>query len=329
MTAMPNHNSSVQHEWSSELNLGYIGLGSMGGALARRLQLTCRLAVFDRSVEAVRGLVDLGAFACDSPKEVAARSNVVFLCLPTSAHVREVLFGTDGIVLGAGPNTVIVDQTTGDPAETRRMGAELASRGITLIDAPVSGGIPGAEAGTISIMVGATAEDFETYQPILNAISSNVFHAGAPGAGHVIKLVNNLLSGSQRLLTMEAVALAAKNGIAPEAACTILMSGGANNAFLQKSMAPHVIRGNISPGFTLGLMHKDVRLACRMASDSGMPMFFGSTALEFYQMCINEMGADAQVHAAALVVDRIAGTRVVPLQQAIDDQAPNRASPTK
>ncbi|WP_233853013.1 NAD(P)-dependent oxidoreductase [Paraburkholderia sp. HD33-4] len=296
------------------MNVGYVGLGSMGGALARRLLLTHPLVVYDRSPDAVRNLVSLGAVACESPGEVAARCDVVFLCLPTSAHVREVLFGPDGIVQGAGRNTVVVDQTTGDPGETRRMGAELANRGITLIDAPVTGGIKGAEAGTISIMVGAATEVFEAYLPILHAISTNVFHAGGLGAGHVIKLVNNLLSGSQRLLTMEAVALAAKNGIDPEAACKILMSGGANNAFLEKFMAPHVIKGNVSPGFTLGLMHKDVRLACQMASESGMPMFFGSSAREFYQMCINELGANAQVHAAALVFDRIAGTHVVPVQ---------------
>lgn len=113
---------------------------------------------------------------------------------------------------------------------------------------------------------------------------------------------------------MEAVALASKNGIAPEVACNILMSGGANNVFLQKFMAPHVIKGNVSPVFTLGLMHKDVRLPLQMASDSGMPMFFGSSAREFYQMCINELGADAQVHAAALVIDRIVGTRVAPVK---------------
>jgi 3-hydroxyisobutyrate dehydrogenase len=192
------------------------------------------------------------------------------------------------------------------------MGRELAERGVELIDAPVSGGAQGAEAGTIAIMVGAPAREYERVLPILSAISQNVFHAGGIGAGQVMKLVNNLLSGAQRLMTMEAVALAAKNGIDPEAACQILLAGGAKNVFLEKFMAPHVIKGNLSPGFTLGLMHKDVRLACQLASDMGVPMFFGSVAREFYQMCIGEMGADAQVHTAALVIDRLAGTRVVP-----------------
>ena len=309
---MPEKLKANQHGAMS-VKLGYIGLGSMGGALARRLLKTYPLMVFDRSPAAVASLVDIGSSSGESPSDVGAECDVVFLCLPTSAHVREALFGPQGVVHGAGRGTVIVDQTTGDPAETRKMGAELAEHGLILIDAPVSGGIQGAEAGTISIMVGATPEQFEAYQPLFAAISSNVFHAGGLSAGHVIKLVNNLLSGSQRLLTMEAVALAAKNGIDPEAACKILMSGGANNVFLQKFMAPHVIKGNVSPGFTLGLMHKDVRLACQMATESGMPMFFGSSAREFYQMCINELGADAQVHAAALVMDRIAGTHVVPV----------------
>jgi 3-hydroxyisobutyrate dehydrogenase len=161
-------------------------------------------------------------------------------------------------------------------------------------------------------MVGADDEQYERAQPILAAISPNLFHVGAVGAGHVMKLVNNMLSGAQRLLTMEAVALATKNGIDPQKACETLMAGGARNSFLEKFMVPHILKGNLSPGFTLGLMHKDVNLACQLGSDSGVPLFFGNLAREFFQMCIGEMGRDAQVHTAALVIDRMAGTHMVP-----------------
>ncbi len=294
------------------MQIGYVGLGNMGGALARRLQLTHPLYVFDHFEAAVQGLVEAGATPCSDPAALAAACDVVFLCLPTSKEVREVLFGSGGIAASAKPGTLIIDQTSGDPMATRGMAKDLAARNILMLDAPVSGGAKGAEAGTIAMMVGASDEDFARVNEILLVISPNIFHAGDVGAGQVMKLVNNVLSGAQRLLTLESVALAAKNGIDPTRACEILIAGGAKNAFLETFMISKILKGDVSPGFTLGLMHKDVRLACQLGSDSGVPMFFGNLAREFYQMCISDMGAQAQVHTAAQVIDRMAGTQMVP-----------------
>jgi 3-hydroxyisobutyrate dehydrogenase len=156
---------------------------------------------------------------------------------------------------------------------------------------------------------------------VLECISRNLFHAGGVGAGHVMKLVNNHLSGAQRLLSLEAMALAVKNGIDPERACEILLAGGARNAFMEKFMAPHIIKGRLDVGFTLALMHKDMRQACDLGSASGVPLFFGNLAREFYQMCISERGGDAQVHTAALVMDRLAGTHMVPMPVSRQGQA--------
>jgi 3-hydroxyisobutyrate dehydrogenase len=293
------------------MNIGYVGLGSMGGALARRLQLTHSLRVYDLDAASVAGLVEKGAHACATLAELAAGCEVILLCLPTSAHVRTAIFGKDGLEAGLRPGTLLVDQTTGDPQATRAMAAELASRQVTLIDAPVSGGVQGADAGTIAIMIGAEPEDYARAQPILSAISGNLFHAGGIGAGQVMKLVNNHLSGAQRLLTLEAVALAVKNGIDPARACEILVAGGARNSFTEKFMLPHIIHGRLEVGFTLGLMHKDMRLACDLGAASGVPLFFGNLAREMYQVCISQMGPQAQVHTAAVVMDRLAGTQVV------------------
>jgi 3-hydroxyisobutyrate dehydrogenase len=197
------------------------------------------------------------------------------------------------------------------------MAEQLAKHGLELIDAPVSGGVRGAEAGTIAIMVGGTSDQFARVRPTLNSISPNVFHAGSIGAGHVIKLVNNMMSGVQRLLTLEAIALAAKNGVDPRKAVEILMTSGGRNAYLEKVMGPRVVDGKLFIGFTLGLAHKDVRLACHLGESSGVPMFFGNLARELYQMCLNEMGGDAQVDTAALIVDRMAGTHVVPAEYSV------------
>jgi 3-hydroxyisobutyrate dehydrogenase-like beta-hydroxyacid dehydrogenase len=294
------------------MNIGYVGLGSMGGALARRLQLKRRMWVFDPDESAVQRLLDAGAVRSGTLGELGSRCEVIMLCLPTSDEVRAVIFDECGLAAAVSPGTIIIDQTSGDPNATRAMASELAKRQIHFIDAPVSGGPQGAEAGTIAIMVGASSELYERVRPILTDISPNVFHAGGTGTGHIIKLVNNVLSCAQRLLSFEAIALAVKNGMDPGTAVEIVLASGGRNAFIEKIMGPHVLNGRLGEGYTLGLAHKDVRLACQLGIDSGVPMFFGNLTRELYQTCISEMGQDAKVDTAALVIDRLAGTSMVP-----------------
>jgi 3-hydroxyisobutyrate dehydrogenase len=293
------------------MDIGYIGLGAMGSALATRLQQSHGLRVFDLHREAMQRLVACGARACASARELGAECDVVLVCLPTSSHVRALLDGPEGLAAGLRSGSLVIDQTTGDPAVTRELAAALAARGIALVDAPVSGGAAGARAGTIAIMVGGSDEDCARAVPVLQAISPNVLRAGEVGAGHVMKLVNNVLSASQRLASMEALTLAARNGIEPQRACQILLAGGARNAFIEKSM-PAILQGDLAPGFTLALMHKDVRLACDLAASSGVPLFYGNLTREMLQMSISELGAQAQVNEPALMFDRLAGTQVVP-----------------
>ena len=293
------------------MNIGYIGLGSMGGALARRLQLTHPLRVYDLDPRSVDRLVEAGATACATLPDLAAACDVILLCLPKSDHVRTAIFGAEGLAKALKPGTLLVDQTTGDPKATQEMAAELAKQGVALIDAPVSGGAAGAQAGTIAIMLGAGEAEHARVAPVLAAISPNVFHAGGVGAGQAMKLVNNLVSGAQRLLSMEGLALAAKNGIDPARALEILAAGGARNAFFDKQALP-ILQGKLDVGFTLGLMLKDMQLACALGADSGVPLFFGNLARDVYQTCISQMGANAQVPTAAIVIDGFAGTQVVP-----------------
>lgn len=307
------------------MTIGYVGLGNMGGALALRLHLTHPLLVYDRAEAACRVLAEAGAeIAADLPA-LAARCDVIFLCLPTSDHVREVIFGQTGLVEGLRPGTMIVDQTTGDPIATRAIAADLALKGIDLIDAPVSGGKQGAQAGTIAIMVGATAAQFARIEPIFRAISPNVFHAGGIGNGHVVKLANNLLSMATRLLTFESVMLAARNGVDPKTVVEIMGASGGRNAYLERVLGPRVLNGKLNIGFTLGLAHKDVRLACQLGEESGVPMFFGHLARDLYQVCIAEMGAENQVDTAGLVLDRLSGTHVVPADNDLGASAASRS----
>lgn len=294
------------------MNIGYIGLGNMGDALARRLQLEHPLRVYDHDAASVQRLVDRGATRAESVADLAAACDVILLCLPTSEHVRDVVLGAQGIAAAAKSGTLIVDQTSGDPTITRAIAAELAGRGIDMVDAPVSGGPAGADAGTIAIMVGAEPAQFDRVEPVLRAISPNVFHAGGIGCGHVVKLANNLLSAGTRLMTLEAMALAVKNGVEGEKALAIMMAGGGRNFWMEKYMADHILTGKLKAAFALGLLHKDVRLACQLGQDSGMPMLFGNLAKDFYQMALNEYSFDAPVNVVALTMDRITGSHVVP-----------------
>jgi 3-hydroxyisobutyrate dehydrogenase len=293
------------------MSIGYVGLGNMGGPLARRLQLQHKLFVYDVRASSVQRMAEAGASPCASLGELAGHCDLILLCLPTSTEVRSVIFGDGGLATSAKPGTLIVDQTTGDPTATRGMAEELAPRGIELIDAPVSGGPRGADAGTIAIMVGASPDQYARVLPVLQAISPNTFHAGGVGTGHVAKVVNNMLSGAQRLISFEGLALAIKNGIEPQKALEIILASSGRNFYLEH-FGSRIISGKLESGFTLGLIHKDVRLATQLGVDSGVPLLLGNVAREFYQLCISLMGREAQVNSAALVMDRLAGTQVVP-----------------
>jgi len=292
------------------MTIGYVGLGNMGGALARRLQRQHPLLVHDADEVAMERAVAHGSTPCAKLADLAARCEVILLCLPTSEQVRAVLFGANGIAAAARPGTLIVDQTSGEPSATRAMAAQLAASGLELIDAPVSGGPGAADAGTIAIMVGATAAQYARAEPMLLAISPNVFHVGPVGSGHVIKLANSVISATNRAVSLEAVALAAKNGIDPRKAVEIILASSGRNSWLERFMASDVLSGKLASGFTLGTIHKDLRAATHLGLNSDVPMFLGNIVREFYQMCINELGRDAEGNAAALVMDRLAGTQM-------------------
>lgn len=296
--------------------IGYIGLGNMGGALARQLAKSQALQVFDLNAAMVASLTEAGAEAAPSAEALARACEVVFICLPTPKHVEALLFGPGGIAQALPKGAIVIDQTSGEPDTTRRFGAELAKLGVTLVDAPVSGGPQGAAAGTISIMVGAEPEAFAKAEPVLRSISPNVVHAGGSGNGHVAKLCNNLLSSSIRLATMEAIALGQKNGVEPATLVKILNGGGGGSYWLGKYGEQLFGRGEIAKTFTLGLINKDVTLACQMGANSGMPMFIGNLIRNYYQMAVNEFAPDMPVNNLAYMVERLTNSQIVPKQAA-------------
>ncbi len=293
------------------MNLGYVGLGNMGGALARRLLLCRELRAYDLRSEAVRDLVAAGARPAQSLEALGQACDAVLLCLPTSNEVREAIFGEGGLAAGMAPGGILVDQTTGDPNATRAMAAELAERGLELIDAPVSGGPHGAHAGTIAIMAGGTEAQFERMRAAFEAISPNVFHCGAVGAGHAMKLVNNVIAASVRAATFEAVAMGVKNGLSLAACAEVLHKGSARSYTTEFTLPRLAEDGTGKSNFALELMLKDVRLATQLGADSGAPMFVANVVRNLFQQAVNQHGGGEDVNALIHTIERNADVKVV------------------
>jgi 3-hydroxyisobutyrate dehydrogenase len=303
------------------MKLGYVGVGSMGGALATRLCSSHQVDVFDLSTAAVAKLEAEGAKGLPSARDVGAANDIVFICLQTSDQVRKAIFGENGIAAGMKPGGMIVDQTTGDAFQTRAMAAELEALGIDLIDVPVSGGPQYAIAGTIALMAGGSDAQFARIKPVLETISPNIFHCGPVGSGHVMKVTNNLLAASQRLLTFEVVSLAVKNGLDPKTVVEAMLKGSGRNYVLDVTFQRHILPGKLHQGFTLGLMHKDVKLATKLAADSEVPLLIGGLVDEYYGAIINDLGADAEVNMALRYIEDAAGAHVCPEGASADPDA--------
>lgn len=292
------------------MELGYVGLGNMGGALARRLLVSRKLRAFDLRPETVQDMAEAGAQPAQSLEALGQACEAVLLCLPTSNEVRDAIFGGGGLAAGMAPGGIIVDQTTGDPNATRAMAAELAERGLELIDAPVSGGPHGALAGTIAIMAGGTEAQFARMRSTFEAISPNVFHCGDVGAGHAMKLVNNVIAATVRAVTFEAVAMGVKNGLSL-AACAEVLHKGSARSYTTEFTLPRLVDGPGKANFALELMLKDVRLATQLGVDSGAPMFIANMARNLLQQAVNEHGGGEDVNALIHTVERNADVKVV------------------
>ena len=290
------------------MQIGYLGLGDMGGALARRLMISQPLVVFDLNQASLDRFAALGAQIAATPADLARRCDVVMICVPRSSNVHDAIFGHDGLVEGLSLGKIVIDQTSGDPNETRSMAAKLAKSGVRMLDAPVSGGPKGAEAGTIAIMLGGPAGDVEAAMPILNAISPNVTHCGDIGAGQVLKLINNTISTCNRFAMLEGVAMGIRNGLDVAVMQRVLNAGGARSAVTERYLADLV---NDAPkvNFTIELMLKDLNLASELAIESGAPLAFGHMARAALEAAGHVVGKRASFDDVSDAVAQQAGIK--------------------
>lgn len=280
--------------------VGLIGLGAMGSAIGRRLVASDRtLYVCDLREDAVADLVQRGAHAAD-PQGIARRCSTVITCLPRSQDVYDLVAGTTAMGPAMRPGSVLVDMTSGSPILDREIAAYLLDRGVSFADAPVSGGPQAADAGTLSIMVGASPEVLVLIESILRAVSSNVRHVGPVGAGHTIKLVNNYLSALNRLAAFEAMDLAVRNDLDPQTCIEVINSSSGRSYITESTFPNFLMHGEPRhQGFKLSLMLKDITLAAEIGAASGARMLLGEHAIGEYVRGVQEYGPACDINDLA------------------------------
>jgi 3-hydroxyisobutyrate dehydrogenase-like beta-hydroxyacid dehydrogenase len=290
--------------------LGFIGLGRMGGPMSARLMDAGHaLCVFDTDAAAMNPLVARGAKAAASAAEVASQAEIVLVSLPTPPIVQAVTLGDKGIAQGKGVRTVIDLSTTG-PGTAKTVAQGLAERQIGWVDAPVSGGIAGAKAGTLAVMVSCPKPIYQTVEPILKTFGKLFFTGEKPGLAQTAKLANNLLAAAALVVSSEAFAMAVKAGINPRVLVDIVNVSSGRNSATQDKFPKSVLPGTFDFGFATGLSYKDVRLCVDEAEALGVPMVVGAAVREMLAITNAKFGPASDFTSIARVVEEWAGVEI-------------------
>ncbi len=287
--------------------VGFIGLGIMGGGMARNLlEAGHETVVWNRTAERAGPLLDAGATWGDSPQAVAERCDIIMICVSDTADVVAVTTGPAGVLEGLAPGKLVIDHSTISPSETIRLAKLVNERGVDWLDAPVSGGSEGAARGTLSIMVGGDAEPFDRARPYLEAFGTTITHVGAQGAGQLVKLVNQILVVVNQLAVSEALLFAQAGGLdLPKALEAV--KGGAAGSWTLANRGPQMIERDWQPGFTIDLQQKDLRLVLEAADDLGVPAIGTGIVYQLYRaLQAKGLGAEGN-HALVKALEDLAG----------------------
>jgi 3-hydroxyisobutyrate dehydrogenase len=267
----------------SNERIGFVGLGMMGLPMARNLVSDGYIVtVFDLNDTTVNLAKDFGAGSDESAAAVASKSDIVITMVPDSEHVEAVIAGPNGILEGLNADSVVIDMSTIDPEMGKRMANLVEAKGSSFIDAPVTGGVGGAEAGTLSILVGGNAEIFERTLPVLNVLGGDVSHMGPVGSGHTTKIANQLIGVATLAGISEAFVLAKKSGLDMQAFFDAVKNG-AGRSWALETLGPKILEGDFTPGFMVKHMQKDLRLAGQLAADTGTALPTSTLIAQLYR----------------------------------------------
>ena len=296
------------------MRIGFIGLGHMGFPMARRLvEARHEVVAFDTRQEAIDDLVELGAQRGSSPKDVADRTETVLASLPSLEASLAVAAGTSGVIEGALVKR-FVDLSTVGSRTAREIHSRLAQHNIVAIDSPVSGGVAGAEKGTLALMVSAPRSDFDALASTLEAIGRPFYVGDQPGSGQTMKLVNNMLAATSLIATCEAVVMGVKAGLDPQVMIDVLNAGSGGTNASRDKFPRSILPRTFDFGFATGLMVKDVRLYLEEASALGVSREVADAVGRLWENAIRELGPDSDFTAAIKPIEQVAGVVVGPPQ---------------
>ena len=292
--------------------LGFVGLGRMGAPMAGRLMdAGHELAVYDRAEDAMAPLLARGARRCASPAEVASAAEVVLASLPTPDVVRQVALGEDGVLRGDRVATFVDLSTTG-PRVAAQVAEEFARSGLgrVTVDAPVSGGVSGAERGTLAVMVSCPRPTFDELEPDLKVFGKPFFLGEKPGSAQTMKLANNLLAAAALAISSEAIVMGVKAGLDPKLMVEVINAGSGRNSATQDKFPRAVLPRTFDFGFATGLSYKDVRLCVDEAEALGVPMVVGSAVRQLLAVTNATFGAESDFTNVVRTVEQWAGVEV-------------------
>jgi 2-hydroxymethylglutarate dehydrogenase len=266
------------------MKIGFIGVGAMGKPMAKNLlNAGYEVYVFDLISANVRELEGAGAHPCANNRELAGKSDLIVTSLPNAKIVESVMIGEEGIFAVCKPGTIIMDMSSVAPGTTKTMAQAAEKFGLKYMDAPVSGGVAGAVAGSLTIMTGCDRETFGKVSPVLNVLGKNIFHVGEAGAGDAVKIVNNLLLGANMAALAEALVLGVKLGLKPETMKEVIGVSSGRSYALEAKFDKFIMADSFDGGFAVDLQYKDLGLALEAAKDTASPLPLTAAAAQVFE----------------------------------------------
>jgi 3-hydroxyisobutyrate dehydrogenase len=290
--------------------VGFIGVGNMGNPMALNvLKAGFPMTVFDMRAAAMKNLVDAGARAAASPREVVERAEITLTSLPASPDVESVFLDAGGLVDSAKPGSILIDLSSVLPSTPRKIEPRAKTRGVHFLEAPVSGGVSGAQAATLAIMVGGDADVLPRAQPVLRAIGPNIFHVGPVGAGNTVKAINNMMACVNSLAMMEGLALGVKAGLDPMTVYEVVKASSGGSKALER-IPRAIVPRNFEPGFMVKLMNKDLETFNTIAKELHVPVSFSNVAQRYQQAAMAAGLAEKDTTAAMTIIEGLAAVKV-------------------